>query len=78
MKYLVYKVTFPNNKIYIGITSKGLEFRKTKHFAELKKGTNYKFHNALKKYPNMEIWEEFCHAFSWEDAKELEKYFIKY
>lgn len=78
MNYIVYKVTFPNNKVYIGITTKSLEFRKNKHFSELKRNTNYKFHNALRKYKDTEIWEEFCYAFSWESAKELEKYFIIY
>lgn len=78
MKYLVYKVTFPNGKCYIGITSKSLEFRKNKHFSELKKGTNYKFHNALRKYEQQEVWEEFCYCKTWNDAKNLEKYFINY
>lgn len=78
MKYLVYRVMFPNSKCYIGITSKSLEFRKNKHFSELKKGTNYKFHNALRKYRKQEIWEEFCYCKTWNDAKNLEKYFIQY
>lgn len=77
-KYLVYKVTFPNNKVYIGITSKDLEFRKKKHFSELKKGTNYKFHNALRKYEGLEVWEEFAYAFTWDACKELEQKLIKY
>ncbi len=75
-KYLVYKVTFPNNKIYIGITSKKLEKRKQKHYQNINKKT--KFYNALKKYSGSEIWEHFCSPFSWKDACRLEKYFIQY
>lgn len=78
MNYIVYKVTFPNNKVYIGITSLGMKERKRLHYLDVKRNTNYKFHNALRKYNGTEIWEEFCSAFCWESAKELEKYFIQY
>lgn len=76
MKFLVYKVVFPNSKIYIGITNKTLEKRKYNHYIKVKTNSNFKFHNALRKYQGQEIWEEFCFAFSWEDACELERKFI--
>lgn len=79
MNYIVYKVTFPNDKVYIGITSKGLEFRKKKHYSEcFNKNTNYKFHNALRKYTDKEIWEVIDTAKDWETLCSLEQIYIQF
>ena len=77
MKFIVYKVTFPNNKCYIGITSKSLMDRKKRHYKEVNNNSRFKFHNALRKYFNIEIWEEFCYADSWKNACSLEIKLIK-
>lgn len=69
-KYILYKVTFPNNKVYIGITSKTLEKRKLNHYKSVTLNSNFKFHNALRKYQGKEIWEHFCSAFTWKDVRE--------
>jgi predicted GIY-YIG superfamily endonuclease len=55
--YLVYKVTFPNGKLYIGYTSTSLYNRKLSHISEVRRGKNRKFYNALKKYGNSAEWE---------------------
>jgi hypothetical protein len=55
--YLVYKVSFPNGKLYIGYTSTSLYTRKLSHLSEVRRGKNRKFYNALKKYGNSTKWE---------------------
>jgi len=75
---LVYKVTFPNNKVYIGITSKTLEFRKKKHYSEcFNRNTNYKIHNALRKYKGKENWEQIDTSECWESLCSLEQLYIE-
>lgn len=55
---IIYKVTFPNNKIYVGYTSKSLEKRKKEHYMSVKYNSNYIFHKALNKYNEQDIkWE---------------------
>jgi len=72
----VYLVTFPNRKQYVGITSATLELRKTEHFSKSRKGSNFAIHNALRKYDNS-TWEILNLCSSFEEAKELEKRYIK-
>jgi group I intron endonuclease len=48
---IIYKCTNTiNNKIYVGKTEKSLERRIRGHIANAKHGTNYHFHNALRKF----------------------------
>lgn len=73
---IVYKVTFPNNKCYIGITSKSLSSRKKTHY-KMRNSRNYKFYNALNKYKDLEKWEILdSSANNWEELCELEKFYI--
>lgn len=76
---IVYKVTSPSGKCYIGVTSRDLEFRKQCHYQELKTGTNYNFHNAIRKYSDQLVWEVICECTTgnYEDLKSLEKYYIQ-
>ena len=78
-KFIVYKVTFPNDKVYIGISSKGLEFRKNCHYKESKRNRyNQKFYNALNKYKTLEIWETIDEsAKTWKELCDLERYYIQ-
>lgn len=78
MKYVVYKVTFPNDKVYIGITSKGLELRKKKHYDRAKVGITWKFYNALRKYEGKEIWQVVDKARDWETLCCLEQVYIEH
>ena len=52
----MYKIT---NKIYIGYTSKTIQYRWNGHLKEIKKGTNRKLYDAIRKYgvENFEITE---------------------
>lgn len=52
----IYAVEFPNGKLYFGITSEGTSKRIRRHKYDVKKGSNTKFHNALRKYSNQAIW----------------------
>ena len=59
---IIYKATnIINGKSYIGKTTQSLKARKASHTTKSKKGNNYYFHNALKKYgfDNFE-WEIIC------------------
>jgi group I intron endonuclease len=76
-KHIVYKVTSPNGKVYIGLTSKTLEQRKKDHINMSKKRLKSYFYNALKKYNEQLVWEELIFCNSREIASELEKFFIK-
>ena len=74
--YTVYKYTSPSNKIYIGITCNSLTMRAGNN------GERYDkcpiFNKAIKKYG----WENFtceilAQELTEEEAKRLEKYYIK-
>lgn len=55
---LIYKAISPSSKIYYGMTLKGLEDRKHKHYLNMLNGSKLYFHNALRKYGiNNFIWE---------------------
>lgn len=75
---IVYKVTTPSNKVYIGITKWSLERRKKEHFTA-SKNKNLPIHRAIRKYGNLLSWEVVDRAQTWEElcAKERE-YIILY
>lgn len=75
---LVYRaVNKTNGHYYIGCTSKGLQYRKGRHFASARHGSRLFFHNALRKY-GQDSFEfsvlEFCDSF--ESALTREAYYI--
>lgn len=76
--YDVYKITNKtNNKVYIGITSKGLSARWKEHLYNAEHGCPFKLHNAIRKYGKENFSIElidFCN--SWEELEEKEKYYI--
>lgn len=76
--YDVYKITNKiNNKVYIGITSKGISARWKEHLWNAEHGCPFKLHNALRKYGKENFTIElidFCN--SWEELTEKEKYYI--
>ena len=74
--WTVYKVTI-QSKIYVGITSKGLDWRRRRHQVEARRGlTKTIFHNTLNKYMSEAIWEQLCLISSKEEAIALEKQYI--
>jgi group I intron endonuclease len=55
---IVYRVTNQaNGKIYIGLTTKSMELRRSKHYSEARLGSNKYFHKAIRKYGE--------HSFLW-------------
>lgn len=74
---IVYKITFPNNKVYIGITNGTLEQRKKEHFSRKNNGYTNAIYNALRKYNNQEKWDILDNCSSYEEAKIKEKHYIK-
>lgn len=78
MNGIVYKATNKiNNKIYIGKTIQSLKRRKQIHIAIAKKGNNYYFHRAIRKYgwDNFE-WEILTETDSESKLNALEKFYI--
>ncbi len=47
---IIYEVTSPSNKKYYGQTICGFNNRKQRHLNDAKKGCEYRFHQALRKY----------------------------
>lgn len=73
---IIYKVTGPTNKIYIGMTTKCLDKRKKSHKKAFKYH-NLKFYNAIKKYGwDSFVWEELYYTDDFTDLVNKEKYFI--
>lgn len=76
--YDVYKITNKiNNKVYIGITSKGISARWKEHLYNAEHDCPFKLHRALRKYGKENFSIElidFCN--SWEELTEKEKYYI--
>jgi len=67
-----------NKKQYVGITSKGLEWRRRRHLVEARRGlTKTVFHNSLAKNCEIAIWSILNEVFSKEEAIALEKAYIK-
>lgn len=59
-KYLIYKITFPNGKVYVGLTSKGLEVRKKQHLRSANKPKSHSklpVHKAISKYKDSITWK---------------------
>jgi hypothetical protein len=73
-KYLVYKHTcIISKKSYIGYTSKTMEERFSGHLCEMKYGSTYAFHNALRKYGKENFKSEILYVcYSKKDASYAE------
>lgn len=76
--YDVYKITNKvNNKVYIGISSKGASARFREHIYAAEHGSPYKIHKAINKYGKDNFLFEvidFCN--SWDELVEKEQYYI--
>ena len=73
----IYKHTFENGKSYIGLTKIGMKNRLNQHISGAKRKCKTAFHRALRKY-NFNVESEVldvCETL--DEAKELEKYYIK-
>jgi group I intron endonuclease len=76
---LIYKVTNTiNDKIYIGQTIRTLKLRKQQHLNRVANGSDFHFHNALRKYGNDKfIWDILDTAETQEELDKKEQYWIK-
>lgn len=80
MKNVIYRITNTiNNKVYIGLTTQGLEQRKREHFSRLNSGNrNHKIYQALNKYGKDNfIFEVIFCCFDKKDLPFYEKLFIE-
>lgn len=72
--YLVYCAKFPNGKMYIGLTGKTLERRKSEHY---KPRMKFAVHSAIKFYKGQETWEVLAYGLTKEEAAQKEIALIK-
>ena len=81
---IIYKATFPNGKVYIGQTTKDLEMRKKRHYAQMKSSIKDKkddsvLMRAFKKYGFEKVkWEIIDTAFTKEELNQKEIYWINF
>lgn len=76
---IVYKITFPNDKMYIGCTSRALSERQKCHKSYAKNDPRTTVHHAINKYGwNSLKWEVLEKCSSIEEMHFLEKYYIKF
>lgn len=77
-KGIVYLISFPNKKKYVGITSTSLRERKQNHISH-RNSSNLPVHNALVKYGDKVCWDEIDIANNWDELVKMEiKYIKKY
>ena len=76
---IIYKVTNKvNGKIYIGQTTKNLEYRRKKHEGQINCKKRMVFHRAIVKYGKENFqWETICEASNREELDVLEVFYIK-
>lgn len=75
--YTIYKHTFENGKVYVGLTKHSMEKRLEEHKKEAQAGSPFLFHKALRKY-NFNVESEVldtCETI--EEANILEQKYIK-
>lgn len=75
-KGLLYKVTSPSGKVYVGKTIQDLNTRKLRHLRESKKESNNYFHNAIKKYGSALKWEIIQDNIDESQLSNMEIYYI--
>lgn len=78
--HTLYRATFPNGKVYIGITSQYLVNRIWRHTApsQNKKNRKRPMYNALKKYNGSVVWDTILTFDKLEDCKQAEISFIEF
>ena len=80
-KGIIYRVTHKQNgKIYVGVSTAGIEERKRDHIKKSKKGKSYAFQHAIATYgPEAFKWEQIDTALTTDELAQKEKeYIIKY
>lgn len=78
MTFIVYMVTSPSGKRYVGITGKGLTKRRTNHQCDARRGSEYPLHAAIRKYGDVLEWKILEDGIeSWAEATIAERKFIQ-
>ena len=75
---LIYKVTNTiTGYVYVGQTTKTLEWRKRMHYRQLSKGKHSKLYDAMREYGvDNFVFTEICSATTKDELNALEKYYI--
>ncbi len=73
---LIYKVTSPSGKYYIGQTTRTLEERKKQHHTLANRDNTLPFYRAIRKHNDNLIWEIIDTASTIEELNEKEVYWI--
>lgn len=77
MNPIVYKIIFPNGKVYFGITKRGLAYRRYEHESKARREAGHYVHAAIRKYGDAVKWEVVEELSSYEQAKDRETYWIE-
>lgn len=77
IKGIIYKVTSPGGKVYIGKTTRGFEERRKRHEQVSKYGSLFHFHRAIRKYGDLMFWEIIDEAGNENDLALLEMFYIE-
>ena len=72
---VIYMITFPNGKRYVGLTATSFEERKASHISH-RRTSNLPVHNALERYLGSEEWEVVAEGENWDELTQLEIYYI--
>ena len=72
---VVYLISFPNGKKYIGITTTSFKERIRSHISHINT-SNLPVHNALRKYKDKVNWEIIDKASNWEELVKMEVGYI--
>lgn len=77
---IIYKLTSPSGKVYIGQTTRDLETRVREHYGKKDKEKTSAISYAFRKYPNLDEWDisVIQHCSSAEELSEAEIYWISY
>ena len=72
-QYIIYKITSPSGKAYIGLTKGPLEKRWKEHQKKALNGYKHPFHSAIRKYgPSIFLIEHIACAIGFADAQDAE------
>ena len=74
---ILYKLTFQNGKVYIGITRETLEQRLRRHIAYARSGKSYALSCAIRKYGEKSFIAELISGGSWDELMAMEIAMIK-
>jgi group I intron endonuclease len=69
---ILYRLTFPNGKVYIGITKESVEQRIRRHIAYARSGKQYSLSCAIRKYGEKSFFYDVLNAGTWDEMKKAE------